>query len=136
VHRSDWKSVLDVAAPEALRYLRSLPERRVYPQGEYAEIRRSLDHGLPDEGLEAAQVVADLVRDLGPYVTAHASGRFFGFVIGGLHPAAWGTELLVSTWDQNAGLFPPTPGGLSLKRSPPSGWSTCWVCHRKPRSAS
>ena len=110
MHRSDWKSVLDVAAPEALRYLRSLPERRVYPQGEYAEIRRSLDHGLPDEGLEAAQVVADLVRDLGPYVTAHASGRFFGFVIGGLHPAAWGTELLVSTWDQNAGLFPPTPG--------------------------
>jgi glutamate/tyrosine decarboxylase-like PLP-dependent enzyme len=54
--------------------------------------------------------VSELARDLTPYVTAHASGRFFGFVIGGLHPASWGAELLVSTWDQNAGLFPPTPG--------------------------
>ena len=70
----------------------------------------ALDHPLPDQGVDPAQVVADLARDLGPYVTAHASGRFFGFVIGGLHPAAWGAELLVSTWDQNAGLFPPTPG--------------------------
>jgi hypothetical protein len=73
-------------------------------------LRAALDHGLPEVGLDAAEVVRDLVRDLGPYVTAHASGRFFGFVIGGLHPAAWGAELLVSTWDQNAGLFPPTPG--------------------------
>jgi glutamate/tyrosine decarboxylase-like PLP-dependent enzyme len=110
VQQSDWKSVLDVAAPAALAHLQSLPQRRVYPEGDYAEIRQALDHGLPDAGVDADEVVAELVRDLGPYVTAHASGRFYGFVIGGLHPAAWGAELLVSTWDQNAGLFPPTPG--------------------------
>ncbi len=110
MNQSDWKSVLDVAGPAALRYLESLPDRRVYPEAAYADVRTALDRGLPDDGLPPEQVVAELVRDLEPYVTAHASGRFFGFVIGGLHPAAWGAELLVSTWDQNAGLFPPTPG--------------------------
>ena len=110
MHRADWTAVLDVVGPAAIEYLESLPTRRVYPEGGYQQIRAALDHGLPDEGIDPAQVVADLVRDVGPYVTAHASGRFFGFVIGGLHPASWGAELLVSTWDQNAGLFPPTPG--------------------------
>jgi glutamate/tyrosine decarboxylase-like PLP-dependent enzyme len=110
VQQSDWKGVLDVVGPAALEHLQSLPQRRVYPEGDHATIRAALDHGLPDTGVDPAQVVAELVRDLGPYVTAHAGGRFFGFVIGGLHPAAWGADVLVSTWDQNAGLFPPTPG--------------------------
>ncbi len=110
MQQSDWKGVLDAVAPAALAHLESLPERRVYPSAEHAQVRAALDHGLTDVGLDPAQVVAELARDLGPYVTAHASGRFFGFVIGGLHPASWGAELLVSTWDQNAGLFPPTPG--------------------------
>jgi glutamate/tyrosine decarboxylase-like PLP-dependent enzyme len=111
VRQSDWKSVLDVVGPAALGWLEGLPERRVYPASPvHDEIRATLDHGLPDVGVDPAEVVADLVRDLEPYVTAHASGRFYGFVIGGLHPAAWGAEVMVSTWDQNAGLFPPTPG--------------------------
>lgn len=110
MHRSDWNSVLAAVAPAALAYLESLPSRRVYPAGEHHEIRAALAHPLTDAGVDPAQVVAELAADLGPFVTAHASGRFFGFVIGGLHPAAWGAELLVSTWDQNAGLYPPAPG--------------------------
>jgi glutamate/tyrosine decarboxylase-like PLP-dependent enzyme len=110
MQQSEWKRVVDVVAPAALEHLESLPHRRVYPLGDHAAIRAALDHGLTDTGVDPALVVADLVRDLGPYVTAHASGRFFGFVIGGLHPAAWGADVLVTTWDQNAGLFPPTPG--------------------------
>ncbi|MGY1741772.1 MULTISPECIES: pyridoxal phosphate-dependent decarboxylase family protein [unclassified Blastococcus] len=110
MHRSDWESVLGVVAPAALGYLHSLPTRRVYPEKGYPEVRAALDHPLTDDGVDPVQVVSELARDLTPFVTAHASGRFFGFVIGGLHPASWGAELLVSTWDQNAGLFPPTPG--------------------------
>jgi glutamate/tyrosine decarboxylase-like PLP-dependent enzyme len=110
MHRSDWKSVLDAAGTAALDHLESLPGRRVYPAGDYEAIRAALDHPPGETGLDPAQVVAELAGDLGPYITAHASGRFFGFVIGGLHPASWGAEILVSTWDQNAALFPPTPG--------------------------
>ena len=110
MHRSDWKSVLDAAGAAALDHLESLPQRRVYPEGDHEAIRAALDHPPTETGLDPAQVVAELAGDLGPYITAHASGRFFGFVIGGLHPASWGAEILVSTWDQNAALFPPTPG--------------------------
>ncbi|MFD2091428.1 pyridoxal phosphate-dependent decarboxylase family protein [Blastococcus deserti] len=110
MHRSDWEGVLGVVAPAALEYLDSLPTRRVHPRADHPEVKAALDHPLTDDGLDPVQVVSELARDLTPYVTAHASGRFFGFVIGGLHPASWGAELLVSTWDQNAGLFPPTPG--------------------------
>lgn len=110
MQRSDWGGVLGVVAPAALEYLGSLPTRPVYPQAGYPEVKAALDHPLTDDGVDPVQVVSELARDLTPYVTAHASGRFFGFVIGGLHPASWGAELLVSTWDQNAGLFPPTPG--------------------------
>ncbi len=110
MQRSDWDGVLGVVAPAALEYLDSLPTRPVYPPASHPEVRAALDHGLTDDGVDSVQVVSELARDLTPFVTAHASGRFFGFVIGGLHPAAWGAELLVSTWDQNAGLFPPTPG--------------------------
>ena len=107
---SDWEAVLDAASGEILTYLGSLPDRRVDPDTTPDEIRQVLDRPLPEEGTTAQDVVGALARDLQPFITAHASGRFFGFVIGGLHPAAWGAELLASTWDQNAGLYAPTPG--------------------------
>jgi glutamate/tyrosine decarboxylase-like PLP-dependent enzyme len=110
MHRSDWHGVLGVVGPAALEYLGSLPTRKVHPVAGYPEVKAALDHPLTNDGVDPVQVVSDLARDLTPFVTAHASGRFFGFVIGGLHPASWGAELLVTTWDQNGGLFPPTPG--------------------------
>lgn len=110
MRRSDWRAVLDAATDEILTYLESLPDRRVYPDTDPDEIRAVLGGPLPETGTAPEEVVGAIARDLEPFVTAHASGRFFGFVIGGLHPAAWGAELLASTWDQNAGLYAPTPG--------------------------
>ncbi len=110
MRQSDWESVWRAAGSAALVHLGSLPERRVYPAGDHASIRAALHHPLTENGLDAAVVVSELARDVGPFVTAIASGRFFGFVMGGLHPASWGAEVLVAAWDQNAGLFPPTPG--------------------------
>src|SRR5436190_13597792 len=51
--------------------------------------------------------MADAVEAGG--LMAMDSGRFFGFVIGGSVPAALGADWLVSAWDQNTGLFAPTP---------------------------
>lgn len=76
---------------------------------------------LTEVGVPAEHVVAELARDVEPYVAAHVSGRYFGFVIGGLHPAAYGAELLVSTWDQNAALFGPMAGASSVEEVA-AGW--------------
>lgn len=107
---SDWGAVLDAATSAIRPYLASLPDRRVHPDITPDEIRTVVDRPLPDRGMPAAEVVADLAREVEPFLSVHASGRYFGFVIGGLHPASYGAELLVSTWDQNAGLYAPTPG--------------------------
>ena len=43
------------------------------------------------------------------------SGRFFGFVIGGSHPAAIAADWLTTVWDQNAGLRALTPASAALE---------------------
>jgi glutamate/tyrosine decarboxylase-like PLP-dependent enzyme len=108
--RSDWQAVLDAATTAASKYLGSLPDRQVFTKVDPSEIRSKIARPLPDHGMAAAEVIAELAQEVEPYVTAHASGRFFGFVIGGLHPAAYGAELLTATWDQNAGLYAVAPG--------------------------
>jgi glutamate/tyrosine decarboxylase-like PLP-dependent enzyme len=110
VRPTDWNSVIDAAVPAARAWLEGLDERRVQPDATLDEVRSAIDAELSDDGEPADEVVTRLARDVEPYLAAHASGRYFGFVIGGLHPAALGAELLVAAWDQNAGLYAPTPG--------------------------
>jgi glutamate/tyrosine decarboxylase-like PLP-dependent enzyme len=113
---SDWRAVIDAAIGPATEYLDSLPTRRVLPSvSSPDDIRQLLGGPVPEEGTDPVEVVATLARDLEPLVTSHACGRFFGFVIGGLHPAAYGADLLSVTWDQNAGLFHVTPGVAALE---------------------
>lgn len=110
MHEQDWDAVLDAVDRPIRDYLASLPERPVARAATPGDVRGALDAQLTAAGQDPAAVVADLAARIEPHVTTHAAGRFFGFVVGGLHPAALGAELLVSTWDQNAGLFALAPG--------------------------
>lgn len=121
MNQSDWDGIIRAAMGPASDYLESLPERPVYRPTDPDEIRALLGGAFPDQGSDPAEVVAFLANDLQPYVTAHASGRYFGFVIGGLHPAAYGAELLASTWDQNAGLYA-VAQGVAIAEEVAAGW--------------
>ena len=71
-------------------------------------------------------MIEHLATALEPGLTAMPSGRFYGMVIGGTHPAALAADWLVSAWDQNAGLARLTPAATATEQvAERAGCSTC-----------
>lgn len=100
----DHEIALARAASHATRWLDSLATRPVPPRASVAEVTAALGAGLPDGPAPVPDVIDLLARACEPGLTAMPSGRFYGLVIGGTHPAALAADWLVSAWDQNAGL--------------------------------
>ncbi|UUZ59937.1 pyridoxal phosphate-dependent decarboxylase family protein [Nocardioides sp. B-3] len=106
---------LDRAHAHALTRLASLDERAVPPRATVAELVERLGTDLPEGPTDAADVIDHLASACEPGLTAIPSGRFFGFVMGGTHPAAMAADWLVSAWDQNAGLRTVTPAHSAVE---------------------
>jgi glutamate/tyrosine decarboxylase-like PLP-dependent enzyme len=102
-------SLLRRTAELAERWLADLPERPVGARAGLADLRAALGAPLPERGAAPEEVVEELARAAEPGLVASAGPRFFGFVIGGSHPAALGADWLVSAWDQNPGLYAASP---------------------------
>jgi glutamate/tyrosine decarboxylase-like PLP-dependent enzyme len=98
-----------------LDWLSSLEDRPVPPQASIEEVTKALGVALPENGSDPAEVVDLLAGACEPGLTAMGSGRFFGFVIGGTHPAALAADWLVSAWDQNCGLRRLTPAHSAVE---------------------
>ncbi|WP_372729623.1 aspartate aminotransferase family protein [Nocardioides sp.] len=111
----DAAAALDRARLHAQVWLDSLGSRPVSPQASVAEVVERLGRDLPDGPTSAADVVDLLAEASGPGLTAMPSGRFFGFVIGGTHPAAMAADWLTSAWDQNSGLRSVTPAHTAVE---------------------
>jgi glutamate/tyrosine decarboxylase-like PLP-dependent enzyme len=103
----DVRALLHRVADEAGDWFDALDERPVGPAHTPADM--TVVDALSDDPMGVEDVVAELSREAAPGLTAMGSPRFFGFVIGGAHPAGVAADWLVSAWDQNAGLAAPTP---------------------------
>jgi glutamate/tyrosine decarboxylase-like PLP-dependent enzyme len=108
-------AALEHAHRHALDWLASLATRPVPGQASVAEVVAALGDKLPEDGTPAAEVVDLLAEACEPGLNAMPSGRFFGFVIGGTHPAALAADWLVSAWDQNSGLRQLTPAHSAVE---------------------
>ena len=108
-------AALDIAHRAASSWLGSLADRPVPPQATAAEVALRLGANLPDGPSDPASVVQLLADACTPGLTAMPGGRFYGFVIGGTHPAALATDWLVSAWDQNCGLRGMTPAHTAVE---------------------
>ena len=97
------------------RWLASLDQRDVPPRASVDEVVARLGAELPDGPTAPAEVIDLLATACDPGLTAMPSGRFFGFVIGGGHPAALAADWLTSAWDQNAGLRDLTPAHTAVE---------------------
>ncbi len=103
------RRLLEHAAGLGADYVESVPGRPVAPGATIKKLRARLDLPLPDGPMEPLDVIEELARDVDPGLAQMGSGRYFGFVIGGVLPVALAADWLTSAWDQNAGLALPTP---------------------------
>ncbi|MFK5690930.1 pyridoxal phosphate-dependent decarboxylase family protein [Ornithinimicrobium sp. LYQ92] len=110
-----YTRALDVAHEHATSWLDSLEHRPVPPQATIEEVVAALGPDLPQHGCPPEEAIALLAEACDAGLTAMASGRFFGFVIGGTHPAARAADWLVSAWDQNSGLRTLTPAHSAVE---------------------
>jgi len=97
-------------ADRAIAYRSGLGTANVTPTAAPDDLRIALGGPTPEGPADPAAVVsrmADLVEAGG--LMGMGSGRFFGFVIGGAVPASLAADWLVTAWDQNTGLFGPSP---------------------------
>jgi glutamate/tyrosine decarboxylase-like PLP-dependent enzyme len=97
-------------------YLRSLPERHVGPRADASTLRQQLAPTLSDAGVDVESVIRALATAIDPGLVASAGPRYFGFVIGGILPAAAAADWLTTTWAQNGGLHALSPAAAAAEQ--------------------
>jgi glutamate/tyrosine decarboxylase-like PLP-dependent enzyme len=112
---TDERKILERVLEEATAFLDGLPDRRVAARTDVDGVAAALRRPLPDEGAEPLEVIEELIAGAEPGVLAIPSGRFFGWVMGGVLPATLAADWLTSTWDQNAGLLATSPAAAGAE---------------------
>ena len=97
-------AALTRAHEHALAWLDSLDTRPVPPQAGHDEVAALLGRELPTGPSDPVDVVDLLARASERGLTAMPAGRFFGFVIGGTHPAALAAAWRDTPRARHAGL--------------------------------
>jgi glutamate/tyrosine decarboxylase-like PLP-dependent enzyme len=112
---TDERKILERVLEEATGFLDGLPDRRVAARTDVEGVAAALRRPLPEDGAEPLDVIDELIAGAEPGVLATPSGRFFGWVIGGVLPATLAADWLTSTWDQNAGLLASSPAAAGAE---------------------
>jgi glutamate/tyrosine decarboxylase-like PLP-dependent enzyme len=110
-------AALDAAAGHARRWLASVPDRPIPPRLDADALRVGFGERIPEGPSEPVDVVDALAAATEPGLMSIASGRFFGWVMGGTLPASLAADWLVSAWDQNAGMRKATPGVVAAEEA-------------------
>ena len=115
--RKDFQGTLETAFRHALQYLQQVDDRPVGPTVGVDELRRRICKELNDQGMDAATVVEELVRDIEGGLNNSVNARFYAWVIGGTLPSALAADWLTSTWDQNAGMYAVSPASAMVEEA-------------------
>lgn len=110
------RELLENTTQRALSYLETLDDRRVAPSAEAVSQLAILEEPFPKEPTPPEQVIKLLDDICSPATMAMAGPRFFGFVIGGALPVTLAANWLAGAWDQNTGLYTPTPATSHLEQ--------------------
>jgi glutamate/tyrosine decarboxylase-like PLP-dependent enzyme len=108
--------VLRDACDYARQFIAGLGDRPVRPELDARAVRALLPAELPERGLPARAVIAELIAAAEGGLVASAGPRYFGFVIGGALPAALAADVLTSVWDQNTALHATSPAAAGFEQ--------------------
>jgi glutamate/tyrosine decarboxylase-like PLP-dependent enzyme len=121
--QSQSGDVLNLAVECARRYMRDVPERNVGPSRAAVAAVAELHEPFPSSSTDPSEVLAKL-DELGSAATVTTTGgRYFGFVNGGMVPAALAANWLAGAWNQNAALRVMSPVAAELEEV-----VLGWVC--------
>ncbi|HKV61674.1 MAG TPA: aminotransferase class V-fold PLP-dependent enzyme [Candidatus Acidoferrum sp.] len=115
--------VLKLAAEKARRYVNGVRERRVSPSETALAALAELHEPLPTFSTPASDVINRLDQIGSAATEAMSGGRYFGFVNGGIVPAAMAANWLAAAWNQNTSLRLMSPIGAELEEI-----VLRWVC--------
>lgn len=102
------------AAQRAIDYGRERAEPRVSPTAAGLAALDGLPSDLPEQPGDPFAVVRALDEIGSPATMRQTRGRYFGFVNGGLEPAAQAAAIVVGAWDQNTALPVMSPAATHL----------------------
>ena len=111
----DIAALFAQAAGEAARFRVDVDERPHRPERMYAASVEAFSGPLPESGMPAEAVIAELVGKAEPGLHAMTGPRFHGWVIGGSHPVGVAADMLTSAWGQNAGNHTATPSAAAAE---------------------
>jgi glutamate/tyrosine decarboxylase-like PLP-dependent enzyme len=109
------------AARRAGSFIANAPFRPIAPTRDAVEALDVFRRPLQDVPIPAREVLAELDAFGSPATVVQNHGRFFGFVNGGVEPAAAGAAILATAWDQNPGLAITSPSAAVLDEVA-AGW--------------
>lgn len=99
----------------AINYMKTIENRPVYPAPEALENLSVFSEALSSEPSNTRDIIAMLNTYGSPATVAQTGGRYFGFVNGGILPAALASKWLTDVWDQNAALYVMSPIASKLE---------------------
>ncbi len=112
----DEATALRHAAEVVIAYRDGIAERPVAPVLSPDDAAKRFFGALPEEGQPASQVIADLAEAGDPGLLNMAAPGFFGYVIGGSHPAGVAADMLISGWSQVTGYYQTTPTTAAVEQ--------------------
>lgn len=101
--------IFEQAKDYAIDYMSNILDQPVFPNKAALEGLNIFKEPLQLEPCDPYEILERLHQNGSPATVAQTGGRYFGFVNGGIVPAALAAKWLSDTWDQNAALYVISP---------------------------
>jgi glutamate/tyrosine decarboxylase-like PLP-dependent enzyme len=113
--KSQSSELLNLTAEKAIRYVDNASARRVGPSSSELTALAGFHEPFPTEPCDAVDVLRQLDAIGSPATMTLTGGRYFGFVNGGIVPAALAASWMAAAWNQNASLRVMSPIAVELE---------------------